>query len=187
MTRTIVWQLLYWGWVAWEIVIAVRTRTKGENVRDRGSQAILWITLAAAMTVCEWVRHIVTPNLFGGRSWLAVVGIVVLAAGLLIRSVAIRTLGKAFSSNVAIKESQKICQAGMYHYLRHPSYLGLWLVFLGVGLHSRNWISFLVATVPPTAALVYRIHVEERALREAFGGEYVAYCKRTWRILPGIY
>jgi protein-S-isoprenylcysteine O-methyltransferase Ste14 len=189
MTQTIIWQVLYWGWVAWEVFIAVSTRTKRDagNVRDRGSQALLWMTIATAMTACEWIRHIVAPDLFGGGSWLTLAGILVLAAGLVTRWIAIRTLGQAFSANVAIKDSQKICRAGLYRYLRHPSYLGLWLVFLGVGLHSRNWISFLAAIVPTTAALVYRIQVEERALREAFGEEYVAYSRESWRMLPGIY
>jgi protein-S-isoprenylcysteine O-methyltransferase Ste14 len=41
--------------------------------------------------------------------------------------------------------------------------------------------------VLPTAALMYRIHVEERALTEAFGNEYVDYSRVTKRLLPGIY
>jgi protein-S-isoprenylcysteine O-methyltransferase Ste14 len=28
---------------------------------------------------------------------------------------------------------------------------------------------------------------EERLLRTQFGGEYDAYCSRTWRLIPGIY
>jgi protein-S-isoprenylcysteine O-methyltransferase Ste14 len=42
-------------------------------------------------------------------------------------------------------------------------------------------------TVCPTAALLYRIHVEEAALREHFGAEYVAYCAETKRLVPGVY
>jgi protein-S-isoprenylcysteine O-methyltransferase Ste14 len=39
----------------------------------------------------------------------------------------------------------------------------------------------------PTAALLYRIHVEEMALTEAFGEEYLEYSRTTKRLLPGIY
>ena len=39
----------------------------------------------------------------------------------------------------------------------------------------------------PAAALLYRIHVEERALTEAFGAEYVQYSQVTKRLVPGIY
>ena len=106
---------------------------------------------------------------------------------LAIRWTAIFTLGKSFSSNVAIQESQQITRTGLYRFVRHPSYLGLLLVFLAVGLHSRNWISLAVVIVPTTAALLYRIHVEETVLVKAFGEEYVAYSKATKRLVPGVY
>jgi protein-S-isoprenylcysteine O-methyltransferase Ste14 len=61
------------------------------------------------------------------------------------------------------------------------------MVFLAVGLNARNWLSFALALVPTTAALLYRIHIEEAALTAAFGDEYVAYCKHTKRLLPGLY
>jgi len=44
-----------------------------------------------------------------------------------------------------------------------------------------------VAIVPTTAALIYRIQVEEMALREAFGEEYVRYSRVTKRLVPGVY
>ncbi len=71
--------------------------------------------------------------------------------------------------------------------MRHPSYLGLLMVFLAIGIHSRNWVGFVVAIVPPTAALIYRIQVEEKTLKEAFGEEYVEYSKVTKRLVPGVY
>jgi protein-S-isoprenylcysteine O-methyltransferase Ste14 len=39
----------------------------------------------------------------------------------------------------------------------------------------------------PTAALLYRIHVEEMALTEAFGPQYLEYSRTTKRLFPGIY
>jgi protein-S-isoprenylcysteine O-methyltransferase Ste14 len=39
----------------------------------------------------------------------------------------------------------------------------------------------------PTAAVLYRIHVEEKALRGAFGAEYDEYSKTTKRLIPGVY
>ena len=111
----------------------------------------------------------------------------VMLVALAIRWTAIFTLGKTFSSNVAIQDSQQITRTGLYRFVRHPSYLGLALVFLAIGLHSRNWISFAVVLLPTIAALLYRIHVEEAALGEAFGEEYAAYSKVTKRLLPGVY
>jgi protein-S-isoprenylcysteine O-methyltransferase Ste14 len=44
-----------------------------------------------------------------------------------------------------------------------------------------------LAVVAPTAALLYRIGVEEAALRAAFGEEYLAYTRETKRLIPGLF
>jgi protein-S-isoprenylcysteine O-methyltransferase Ste14 len=41
--------------------------------------------------------------------------------------------------------------------------------------------------VPSFAALLYRIHVEEKALCDAFGEEYQEYSRITKRLIPGVY
>jgi protein-S-isoprenylcysteine O-methyltransferase Ste14 len=189
MTSSIVWQVLASGWFASEVILGVATRTKRGtgNVRDRGSLIILWIVIVAAVTLSQWIGDSQPRNMFGGAHWLRTVGIIIMLAGLAIRWTAIVSLGKAFSSNVAIRDSQKIKKNGLYRFIRHPSYLGLLLVFLAVGVHSRNWIAFAAAFLPTTAAMLYRIHVEEGALRSAFGEEYVAYSRGTKRLVPGLY
>ena len=125
--------------------------------------------------------------MFGGPPWLKTASVAALVAGLAVRWTAVFTLGKSFSANVAIRESQKMIRSGLYRMVRHPSYLGLLIVFVAIGIHSRNWASFVVAIVPPTAALIYRIQVEEAVLREAFGEQYAQYSRVTKRLVPGVY
>lgn len=185
----ILWTFFYWAWVASEVMIAVAMRTgkSGGQVRDRGSQLILWIAIVVSVTACEWMRRIMPANVFAGAAWLKTASVVVLVVALAIRWTAVFALGKSFSANVAIRESQKMMRTGLYRMVRHPSYLGLLMVFVAIGIHSRNWISFVVAIVPTTAALIYRIQVEEMALREAFGEEYLQYSRVTKRLVPGVY
>jgi len=189
MTLSPFWQLLFWGWTTSEMIVGIATRTKQctGNVRDRGSLRMLWVVIAASATACEWIRRSLPPNMFGGSHALKVAAMIVMLAGLALRWAAIFSLGKAFSSNVAIHDSQQITRTGLYRFVRHPSYLGLWLVLLAIGLHSRNWTSCAIVLLPATAALVYRIHVEEAALSKAFGDDYVAYCKSTKRLVPGLF
>jgi len=189
MSLSLVWRVLFWGWFASEILVGIMTRTKrsGGKVQDRGSLIILWIVIFASITACQWFSDTHEASMFGGAHALKIAGVVVMFAALAIRWTAIFTLGKSFSSNVAIQHSQQIVRAGLYRFVRHPSYLGLLLAFLAVGLHSRNWISFAIVLVAPTAALLYRIHVEEAALAQAFGEDYAAYCKTTKRLVPGVY
>jgi len=189
MSLSMLWTLVFYGWLASEILVGVATRTKrsGGKVQDRGSLLILWIVITASVAACQWFSETHARNMFGAAQALKTAAIIVMLAGLAIRWTAIFTLGKSFSSNVAIQDSQQITRAGPYRFVRHPSYLGLLLVFLAIGLHSRNWISFAFVLVPTTAGLLYRIHVEEAALADAFGDEYAAYCKATKRLVPGVY
>jgi protein-S-isoprenylcysteine O-methyltransferase Ste14 len=189
MTLSLLWQVLSWSWLGSEVIVGIATRTKRStgNVRDRGSLVILWIVIATAITAAQWIGEIGPKNMFGGAHWLKAAGTIVMCVALAIRWTAVVSLGKAFSSNVAIQDSQKIKKTGLYRFIRHPSYLGLLLVFLAVGLHSRNWIAFTLAFLPTTAVLLYRIHVEEGALRIAFGEEYVTYSRGTKRLIPGLY
>ena len=187
--RSTVWQILYWGWVLGEIWVLVATRTRGGGgeVRDRGSLRILWLVIIASVTAAIWYGETHTPTMFGGASWVRTVSVIVMMVALAIRWTAIVTLGKSFSANVAIHATQKVCKTGIFSVVRHPSYSGLMLVFVAIGIHTRNWIGFALAVVPTFAAMAYRIHVEEIALREAFGEEYVEYSRTTKRLVPGIY
>jgi len=189
MDLLLIWKILVYGWVASELLIGIATRTRsgGGKVKDRGSMVILWVTITLAISAGEWIRAWTAPNIFGGASWLLVAAILLLIAGLAIRTTAILSLGKAFSSNVAIRSDQTIYRGGLYRFVRHPSYTGSLLSFLALGIEARNWIPCIVIVAPITAAFLYRIHVEEAALNEAFGAEYAAYSQQTKRLIPGIY
>jgi protein-S-isoprenylcysteine O-methyltransferase Ste14 len=189
MTLTILWRMLIWVWVASEIVIAIGTRAKGgaASVRDRGSLAILWTVIAAACFAGGWLGEVGLARIPISSHTAKVIGIVIVVAGLALRWTAILTLGKLFTANVAIHEGQTITRTGVYRYLRHPSYTGLWLAFAGLAFHYRDWVSLFVVLLPITAAMLYRIHVEEVALVDAFGAEYENYRKATSRLIPGLY
>jgi len=186
---TLLWKILIYGWAASETLLAIATRTRRSAgaVKDRGSLLVLWMTIFLAIFAGETIHYSRPSNLFGGAHWLMVVAIVVIMAGIAIRWTAILSLGKAFSSNVAIRSNQTIYRGGFYRFVRHPAYTGSLLSFLGLGIHERNWIACIVVVVPITAAFLYRIHVEEAALNEAFGAQYAAYSQQTKRLIPGIY
>ena len=189
MEMPTLWTCLTLAWLGLEILVALITRTRrgGGKVQDRGSMLLLWIVIFAAIFTSGLVRETVAGGIPDGAGWLRPLSLIVLVAGLAIRLTAIFTLGKSFSANVAIREQQKVHRTGLYRFVRHPSYLGLLIVFLAVGLHARNWLSLAIMLVPTTLALLYRIHIEEAALRQAFGEEYAAYSQVTKRLIPGVF
>ena len=76
---------------------------------------------------------------------------------------------------------------GPYRLLRHPSYTGLLCTCLGIGLALGNWVALLLAIVPTTIAIVYRIRVEERALLAGIGEPYRQFCATRARLIPHVW
>ena len=183
------WKFLYWAWIASEIgvLLVTRTRRGTGTVRDRGSLLILWPTIFFSICAAFWIGESRPPTIFPGERWVPIASLAFLAFGLAIRWIAILTLGRSFSANVAIHAAQTVHKAGLFRFVRHPSYSGMLLIFVAIGLATRNWLSFAIVIVLPMAALLYRIHVEEAALAEAFGTDYTDYSKTTKRLIPGIY
>ncbi|MGA8491860.1 MAG: isoprenylcysteine carboxylmethyltransferase family protein [Terriglobales bacterium] len=181
--------ILYWAWVASEVLLQVVTRTsrsRGE-VRDRGSLWLLLSVIFGSIWAATWYRDVNGRTMLAGAHWLRMAAMVLLLVGLAIRWTAILTLGRSFSTNVAIHAAQTVHKTGLFRWVRHPSYAGMLLIFTAIGLSQRNWVSLAIMMVFPTAALLYRINVEEMALTEAFGEDYVEYSRVTKRLVPGIY
>ena len=189
MSTSILWETLSWAWIASEVGILVFTRTRRSTglVQDRGSIGILWAVIILSLTIGKWIGEVEPHTIFHGAKWVGLASVIILAAALAFRWTAILTLGKSFSANVAIRNAQTLHTTGLYRFIRHPSYTGLIFIFVAEGLRTRNWIGFAVVLIPTTAALLYRIHVEEIALRSAFGEEYAVYTRTTKRLIPGIY
>ena len=114
------------------------------------------------------------------------VGVAVCFLGGLLRIVPVYVLRNRFSGLVAIQPGHRLETRGIYGVIRNPSYLGLLVTSLGWVLTFRSGVGVLLVAAL-LVPLVARIRAEERLLREHFGTEYDAYCKRTWRLLPGVY
>ena len=119
--------------------------------------------------------------------YVAAAGLALMVVGTALRWAAIRALWSYFTVNVSILEGQRVVRAGLYGVVRHPSYTGLLLRYLGFGLAFANWLSAALVFLPLLCATVYRIRVEEEALRAHFGAEYESYASVTKRLVPGIY
>ena len=67
---------------------------------------------------------------------------------------------------------------GVYRISRNPMYLGMFLIFIGIGIACASWIFLLL-----TMALIILIHIsvisEERWYLEKYGDEYREYMNRT--------
>lgn len=107
--------------------------------------------------------------------------------GLVLRWWSIVYLGRFFTTNVAIAADHRLIDSGPYRFIRHPSYAGSLLALAGFTLCIPNWASWLLILVPCCAVMLWRMHVEEQALKNALGQPYKDYAARTRRLIPLIY
>ncbi len=120
------------------------------------------------------------------EAWARWLGLGVMATGLALRVFAIVWLGPMFTRFVQILPGHRLITSGPYRFVRHPSYSGLLLFFLGMGVALGDWLSVLLLVVVPFVGVWYRIRVEEKALLGAFGDEYRLYANKVHCILPFI-
>jgi protein-S-isoprenylcysteine O-methyltransferase len=172
-----------------EFLLSVTRRGRSETgeKQDRSTLRVLWIVImisigAGVFAAGNW-RAGALPY---GRVF-AIAGVGLFVAGLILRWWAIITLGRFFTVDVVIEKDHELVERGPFRFVRHPSYTGVLLAFVGFAFTLRNWGAILVVLVPIFAAFIRRMNVEEGALRGALGERYVAYMRRTKRLIPGIY
>jgi protein-S-isoprenylcysteine O-methyltransferase len=173
-----------------ELILSLTRRApKSANVReaDHSSLRVLWIVIMLSIGLALWATTHWSAAMLPHRRALTYCGVLLFVAGLILRWWSIIQLGRFFTVNVAIAQDHELIEVGPYRCLRHPAYSGVLLGFLGFGLSLGNWAAMLVLLLPILAAFLYRIHVEEETLTEALGERYIAYCRRTKRLVPLIY
>jgi protein-S-isoprenylcysteine O-methyltransferase len=172
-----------------ELGLALKKRAKAGEARDadRGSLTLLWIVIVASVSLAFNIAYALPAAGMGAVPALRFLGIALFAAGLSIRWYAIVHLGRFFTVNVAIAAGHRVIDTGPYRFVRHPSYTGALMAFLGLALCLANWASLAVVLIPVFLVFLRRMHVEEDALLQALGNQYRDYMHRTKRLIPAVY
>jgi protein-S-isoprenylcysteine O-methyltransferase Ste14 len=167
------------------MALRVRERLagRGGSATDHGTRVLIAVSLGAALALAGVLVH------HGARLWpgARVTGVAVMWAGIGLRIWAIFTLGDSFRTSVEVHQGQRVIDRGPYRLIRHPSYTGLMLVLIGIGVADGTWLSLAAAALVPLPALLYRISVEEKVLVKNLGEPYADYESRTKRLIPRVW
>ena len=185
-----------YAWIFWAIFVVAylpefkliaRTRSSPGAKADRGSMQLImlagWFGMMGAFVVAAIPAFVIERAqkiVFG-------VGLAMMVAGSLLRRHCFRMLGQHFTGDVRATEDQPVIEKGAYRWVRHPSYTGGMLMYLGTGVALTNWLSIAIIAVSTAAAYVYRVRVEEQALQNALGSRYQEYMARTKRFIPFVF
>jgi len=165
---------------AW-LVPGLRRRGATRVRQDRGSGVLIFLSIFVSIFVAFSFGY---SGLAGLSDWTFYPGIFLILLGVLVRQWAIAVLGRFFSLTVRVAEGHRVVDKGPYRLVRHPSYTGVLIMFIGLGLAVQSWGALLVLLILFGLAYGYRIRVEERTLALELGQDYVSYAKRTKRLIP---
>jgi len=188
----IIFYILMGAWLFTEVFYKsqMSSNNSDQKGKDKSSLSLLWIVIISSISLSIFVANIHFEDfslMITTQNWIIYLGLTILFIGILTRFLIIKSLGKYFTVDVTIREGHQIKKDGIYSVLRHPSYSASLLTFLGLGLFLNNWVALFIAFIPPFLAFLYRIKIEEKALIEQFGQDYIDYKKQTKKLIPFIY
>jgi len=170
-----------------EVWLSMFKRAKSDTSTDQRSLRLIWRTIGISMVLGGFVAYLIPQAGFATKTTVYLIGPTIVMVGLILRWYAILWLGKYFTVNVAIADDHKVIDTGPYRYMRHPSYTGTLLEFLGLAICFGNWLTMVVILAPITWVFWRRISIEESALESALGKDYSDYMARTKRLIPFIF
>jgi protein-S-isoprenylcysteine O-methyltransferase Ste14 len=163
----------------YELLIIKRNKT----VRSYNKSTTYFLTITYIVLATIIGAHIVSAK--GINFYFLTLGLLVYFISTVLRRKAIKTLGEYFELNVAFAQDHKLFTSGIYSIMRHPYYCGalLEVIALPIAFNALEGLFFcLLVNVP---LWIYRITIEERALVDFFGDQYLQYCRVVPLIFPG--
>lgn len=177
------------AWVVLEWRTRLRSALDKTGTRaDQGSLVVVVISVGIGVVgAFQLAEHVPGADITQLRPLTFGLGMLFMWAGIALRQWAIVLLGSYFTVDVRVRSGQAVIDRGPYRWVRHPSYTGMTMTFLGIGLALGNWLALLVVLVVPLAGLVVRIRVEERTLLAGLGEPYRRYAAGRARLVPGVW
>jgi protein-S-isoprenylcysteine O-methyltransferase Ste14 len=177
--------LLWLAWALYWIVSAVNSKTTRRR-ESPGSRLAHVVPLIVGGVLLAW--HTPPWPALNMRLWphsraAYWLGVALLVAGLAFTVWARLHLGRNWSGTVTVKEGHELIRSGPYRYVRHPIYTGVLAAVLGTAIASGT-LRGLLGVVIIAVALLRKLRIEERFMRETFPDEYQRYSAQTPALIP---
>jgi len=160
----------------------------GQPVNDAETAGVIarppFLFLGALVLGLVWDFLLPLPFPIPGSDlvhWLT--GGALIVIGLAVAGAGIRNFSRAGTPVRGYKPTCALVTAGIHGWSRNPIYLGMFLIYFGIGLVAQSpWV--LMITVPLAIVIRYGVVAREEAyLERRFGGAYRDYKGRVRRWL----
>jgi len=159
-----------------------KPRTKTVTLKSKLKRYFYSIGLGSLILV-QLVGFTILP--FPHNPILQTVGFFLVLLGKGVSFTARITLGTNWtdSSEYQIKKKHDLITTGIYHYIRHPIYLGITLAATGAELVAQSYL-FLPLFILLSLMNYRQGRLEEKLLVNHFGKDYEKYMKQSKMLIP---
>lgn len=137
---------------------------------------LVWVPLVGATLLINGQHPIDTS--------FQVAGVVIAFIGSVFGAWSMWSLGRSYGARLDVFEGHRLKTNGPFAVVRHPLYLGVIVYHVGAALALESLSVLAVAALFVVPYTAIRIGYEEKLLRDAFGGGYDEYARRTPMLLP---
>ena len=136
-------------------------------------EVFVWL-LAHILTISS---ILIFRNQFSLTNSLMIIAFILLILGTIVLFISLINLGKYYTPSPIPKG---LVTKGIYSKVRHPIYLSLEILFIGLSLLFKSLVGLLLTVLLIIPFHLYRKRKEEKLMLEKFGKQYIEYKKRTW-------
>lgn len=181
--------VLFLAWGVPRVYYRIKGRGKvQEKVREKWSipaRIFLGLPFMVGLVLYMFHPHALRRTYFPISDFWRWTGAVIFALASALMIWVHVSLGKNFSSELRIRSDQELVTWGPYRHVRHPMYTAFFLLTIGMGLLSANWL-IAAGGLGVVVFLPFRLHKEEEMMARAFGDRYRQYAATTGRFLPRV-
>jgi protein-S-isoprenylcysteine O-methyltransferase Ste14 len=135
---------------------------------------IFWVIQFGFLAISQWLSD--RPMKLTDNAFILILGITLTVFGAILHAWSAKHLVRAM-------KSRELIQTGPYKYIRHPMYVFIYIILIGVGMlwFSSMWFIILLLFAP----IWYWIgRKEEEQMIEITDGKYQDYKERTGMFFP---
>ncbi len=131
-----------------------------------------------------FVTRDVVPSELSVASLVApIIGALLALSGFIITSWAFFCFPKVSAGHYVEKE-HRLITAGPYGFVRHPIYIGVFLIWFSLAIAFLNLWMFLITVLYVVPMTILYMRSEEAMMLNELGDEYIDYCERVGMVFP---
>jgi len=179
LTRRVEMWLFYFA----IMFIIVETEVTRTALKSRFSNiSFVFTILFNILIIFSAFEYLITGRFV--NNWLSFVGFFMVLLGLSLHVYVFNKLGKFYSDDIEIKKNHKLVTTGLYKYIRHPAYLGIFLGLFGLPLILNSFRAFPIS-IAASLVVFYKTLKEEDLLEKKIS-KYSKYKKNTGMFFPKV-